>query len=180
MESLVLTRLSKTPQPKFERAKKVGKSLKVLGAEDIQDIPQDFQEPTLQEKIDALEVGDGKVQSKERTEMSLSQLLSQAIHSDDIELLEKALSVADRNMINATIRRLSPTQVLPLLDKLLLRLQKNPNRAHHLVDWIRSCLVHHSGFLISVPQFNLGSSSDEALGRPLPHFIYSTRDAVKA
>ena len=90
------------------------------------------------------------IESKKVTQTSLQALLTQAIHASDDQLLEKALAVGDKKVIYATILRLSPSHVLVLLDQIVIRLQKKPNRAAQLVEWIRYCLLHHSGYLLSV------------------------------
>lgn len=108
-------------------------------------------EPTIEEKVKNLSVGDGKIQSKAQAEISVSQMLSQALVSGDAEMLEKALTVKnDIKWINATISRLPSSQVLLFLDSVTSLLIKRPMRAQMLVNWIKFCLLHHSSFLLSV------------------------------
>ncbi|KAI8897474.1 WD40-repeat-containing domain protein [Globomyces pollinis-pini] len=112
------------------------------------------EEPTIEDQVKALVVEDHVKENKESTNISLNQMLSQAISSGDKQLLERVLSNSDPKIINATIRRINPTLVVPLLDALVVRLQKRPNRAAQLVEWIRACLLNHSGYLLSIPQRN--------------------------
>ena len=76
--------------------------------------------------------------------------MTQALYSSDSELLEKVLHISNRKTIYATVKRLSPTLVLTLVDECVIRLQKKPNRASVLIEWIRASLLHHSGYLQSV------------------------------
>lgn len=107
------------------------------------------QEESLADRVKALQVLE-PVETKKATQASLQALLSQAIHASDDQLLEKALAVGDKKVIHATIMRLSPAHILLLLDQIVVRLQKKPNRASQLVEWVRACLLHHSGYLLSV------------------------------
>ncbi|KAI8922261.1 WD40-repeat-containing domain protein, partial [Powellomyces hirtus] len=116
-----------------------------------------LKEPTLEERLSAITVSsapsDAKTRKSKRppTANSLHQMLSQAIHTSDVQLLEQALQVHDGDMILATVRRLPPSQVIPLLDQLMLRLQKRPNRAKELIEWVRAVVLVHAGYLMSVP-----------------------------
>ncbi|KAJ3007896.1 WD repeat-containing protein 43 [Thoreauomyces humboldtii] len=123
-----------------------------------------LQEPTLEERLSALAV-DGadspasstdpkatrKRSKRPPTATSLHQMLSQAIHTNDVQLLEQALHVNDPDMILATVRRLPPSQVIPLLDQLMMRFQSRPNRARELIEWTRAVVLVHAGYLMSVP-----------------------------
>lgn len=114
-----------------------------------------LKEPTLEERLSAMSVtpAESKPRKSNRppTATSLHQMLSQAIHTSDVQLLEQALQVHNSDMILATVRRLPPSHVVPLLDQLLLRLQRRPNRARQLVEWVRAVLLVHTGYLLSVP-----------------------------
>ncbi|KAI8816180.1 WD40-repeat-containing domain protein [Fimicolochytrium jonesii] len=121
-----------------------------------------LKEPTLEERLSAMSVAPTGTDTKAArstttksrrppTANSLHQMLSQAIHTNDIQLLEQALQVHDPDMILATVRRLPPAQVIPLLDQLLLRLQKRPNRAKQLIEWVRAVVLVHAAYLMSVP-----------------------------
>ncbi|KAI8922731.1 WD40-repeat-containing domain protein [Entophlyctis helioformis] len=88
---------------------------------------------------------------KAATPLSLAQMLSQAIHSGDVQMLEKSIETGDKKVIAATVARLSPTQVVSLLELLVVRLQRRPTRAPQLIEWVRSLLMTHSAYLLSVP-----------------------------
>ncbi|KAJ3305032.1 Hsp90 cochaperone shq1 [Kappamyces sp. JEL0829] len=159
---IVLTRfLQEDVQPK--KKAKSNKKAQIVGPNDIHqpDVaagPKILEEVSLEDQVKALLV-DAPVEEKQASQTSLQALLTQAIHSGDVQLLEKALAVSDRKIIHATIRKMSSPHVLQLLDQLVVRLQKRPNRAGSLVEWIRASLLHHSGYLLSVPHLTqrLGS-----------------------
>ncbi|KAJ1565161.1 WD repeat-containing protein 43, partial [Nowakowskiella sp. JEL0078] len=90
---------------------------------------------------------------------SLSVLLSQALESDDKTLLEQALSVSDPTLIYATIRRLQVEQVVPLLDALVVRLQRMPNRARQNIEWMRAIVMTHTGFLVSTAKSSTSTTA---------------------
>lgn len=113
------------------------------------DKPTTLEEPSLEDQLKQLIV-ETPVESKALSQTSLQSLLTQALNSSDIQMLEKALLVTDRKIIHATVRRMQPPLILTLLDLLVVRLQKRPNRAGMLVEWIRASLLHHSGYLLSV------------------------------
>ncbi|KAI8905570.1 hypothetical protein EDD86DRAFT_211814 [Gorgonomyces haynaldii] len=148
LESQLITRETDENQL-GTKSKKNAQKVKIVQSTEVQ--IEDQEPPTLEEKVRQLQMGDGKVQSKQTTQISLQQLLGQAIHSGDVELFNRALMVSDRKMVYATVKRLSPTQVVPLLDQLVVRLQRRPTRGPQLIEWIRACLLHHSTFLLTVP-----------------------------
>ncbi|KAJ3186858.1 WD repeat-containing protein 43 [Gaertneriomyces sp. JEL0708] len=116
-------------------------------------------EPTLESRLASLQVTPNtpqksksmKKRSATPTASSLHHMLSQALHTDDIVLLEQSLQTTSPSVINATIRRLPPAQVIPLLDHLTSRLQRRPERAALLLEWIRSIVICHMSYLTSVP-----------------------------
>ncbi|KAI8841694.1 hypothetical protein BC829DRAFT_435682 [Chytridium lagenaria] len=63
-----------------------------------------------------------------------------AVHTGDKQLLETTLTVNDQRIILATVRRVQPGIVVPLLDMLVERLQMKPNRRD-------PTLVRHLGTL---------------------------------
>lgn len=108
-----------------------------------------IEEQSLEDQVKLLLV-DQPLETKKETQTTLQALLTQAIPSGDSGLLEKAFAVTDKKIIHATLRRLPPTLVLTLLDQLVSRIQKRPNRAGLLIEWIRASLIHHSSYLLSV------------------------------
>jgi U3 small nucleolar RNA-associated protein 5 len=121
--------------------------LSSLISKDVKEVP--VEEPTLEEQLKQM-IPETPITTKKMTQTSLQQLLTQALQSGDVELLEMALTVADKKIVNATIQRMNPTHIIPLLDQLVVRLQKRPTRAHMLIEWVRACLLHHSAYLLSV------------------------------
>ncbi|KAJ1340467.1 hypothetical protein BSLG_004914 [Batrachochytrium salamandrivorans] len=47
------------------------------------------------------------------------------------------------------------SQVIALLDLIVVRLQRRPARAVFLIEWVRSVLILHSAYLLSVPNLSL-------------------------
>ncbi|KAJ3145102.1 WD repeat-containing protein 43 [Geranomyces michiganensis] len=126
-----------------------------------------LREPTLEERLAAISVaptdettGARKSKSKRPpTATSLHHLVSQGIHTGDVQLLEQAFHVHDPDAILATVRRLPPSQVIPLLDQLTMRLQNKPIRARELVEWVRAIVLVHAGYLLSAPHLAGGLSA---------------------
>ena len=83
--------------------------------------------------------------------MSLRTVLSQSLHTNDVNLLETCLHVHDLDTIRATIERLDSTLATILLQKLAERLHSRPGRAGSLMVWIQWTLVAHGGYLASQP-----------------------------
>lgn len=78
---------------------------------------------------------------------SLGTVLTQALKTNDVSLLESCLHTTDVNTIRATIQRLDSTLAGILLQKLAERLHKRPGRAGSLMVWVQWSLVTHGGYL---------------------------------
>jgi U3 small nucleolar RNA-associated protein 5 len=83
---------------------------------------------------------------------SLGTVLTQALRTNDQELLESCLRVIDVDTIYATVERLPSPLVGNLLQKLAERLHKKPGRAGMLMVWVQWSLAAHGGYLASQPQ----------------------------
>ncbi|KAF1836824.1 NUC189-domain-containing protein, partial [Decorospora gaudefroyi] len=83
---------------------------------------------------------------------SLGQVLTQALRTNDKELLESCLSVIDVESVYATVERLPSPLVGVLLQRLAERLHKKPGRAGMLMAWVQYSLAAHGGYLASQPQ----------------------------
>lgn len=83
--------------------------------------------------------------------MSLGTVLTQALRTNDVNLLETCLHVSDLNMIRATIERLNSSLATALLQKLAERLHNRPGRAGSLMVWVQWTLVAHGGYLVGQP-----------------------------
>eukprot|EP00158_Paraphelidium_tribonemae_P005426 Partr_v1_DN27327_c0_g1_i4_m46685 putative WD repeat domain 43 len=82
---------------------------------------------------------------------SLLQMLSQALHSSDQELLEQCLQTGQEAVIQKTVSKLSPQHILPFLEVLVERFQLNPNRGPQLAKWLKAVLMSHMAYLLSHP-----------------------------
>jgi U3 small nucleolar RNA-associated protein 5 len=116
------------------------------------------EEPSIEDQLKEQIVLTNQTEKK-MTMTTLTAMLTQALISSDVEMLEKALWTSDKKVIYATIQRLNVVHVIPLLDELVIRIQKRPTRTHLLVEWLRGCLLIHQGYLVSVPHltYKLGS-----------------------
>ena len=78
---------------------------------------------------------------------SLGTVLSQALKTNDVALLESCLQTTDLNTIRATIQRLESPLAGILLQKIADRLFKRPGRAGSLMVWVQWTSVTHGGYL---------------------------------
>ncbi|KAE8452863.1 hypothetical protein EG329_013135 [Mollisiaceae sp. DMI_Dod_QoI] len=78
---------------------------------------------------------------------SLGTVLTQALKTNDVSLLESCLHTTDVNTIRATIQRLESPLAGTLLQKLAERLHRRPGRAGSLMVWVQWTLVTHGGYL---------------------------------
>jgi U3 small nucleolar RNA-associated protein 5 len=82
---------------------------------------------------------------------SLGTVLTQALKTNDVSLLESCLHTGDINIIRATIQRLESPLAGTLLQKLADRLHRKPGRAGSLMVWVQWTLVTHGGYLATQP-----------------------------
>ncbi|KAI0156459.1 NUC189-domain-containing protein [Xylariaceae sp. FL1272] len=82
---------------------------------------------------------------------SLGTVLSQALRTDDTDLLESCLHVKEYQTINNTVQRLESTLAGVLLSKLATRMHRRPGRAGSLMSWVQATLVCHGGALAAQP-----------------------------
>jgi len=84
--------------------------------------------------------------------LSVTQMLSQGLHSDDDRLIDTVLFKANKeSIINHTIKRLPTNYVLTLINKIILRIEKNPARGYELTTWLRVLMSIHMTYLLSLP-----------------------------
>lgn len=83
---------------------------------------------------------------------SLGTVLTQALRTNDQELLDSCLRVNDVDTIYSTIERLPSPLVGGLLQKLAERLHKRPGRPGMLMVWVQWSLATHGGYLATQPQ----------------------------
>jgi U3 small nucleolar RNA-associated protein 5 len=82
---------------------------------------------------------------------SLGTVLTQALKTNDLALLESCLQTPDASTIRATIQRLDSPLAGSLLQKLAERLHRRPGRAGSLMVWVQWTLVTHGGYLATQP-----------------------------
>jgi U3 small nucleolar RNA-associated protein 5 len=83
---------------------------------------------------------------------SLGTVLTQALRTNDQDLLDSCLRNVDVDAIYATVERLPSPLIGTLLQKLAERLHKKPGRAGMLMVWVQWSLAAHGGYLASQPQ----------------------------
>lgn len=117
-------------------------------------------ELSIEQKLQSLDVADAtqskKKQNKKKTidtpsAGSLQTVLVQALHSGDAGLLEACLQHSKIDVINNTVRRLPTEYLIPLLIDLITKFQEKPGRAPALLIWIKSILLIHTAYLMTVP-----------------------------
>ncbi|KAJ3318997.1 WD repeat-containing protein 43 [Boothiomyces sp. JEL0866] len=104
-------------------------------------------EPTIEDQVKALIV-DEPTETKQSSQLTVTQLLSQALHSGDVDMLEKALSVSNRKTIYGTVRAIHATQVIRLIDAVVPKLTRQLGSLHRMLEArqsVTSKLVKLSG-----------------------------------
>jgi U3 small nucleolar RNA-associated protein 5 len=89
------------------------------------------------------------------TTESVATLLEQALQSGDDTMLEECLAVSDALVVAATVERLAPPRVLPLLMRLADRVERRPSRGLTLGVWLRAIFMRHASYLMSVPNLHV-------------------------
>ncbi|KAK3056377.1 Small subunit (SSU) processome component [Extremus antarcticus] len=83
---------------------------------------------------------------------TLRTVLTQALKTNDSELLERCFQTTNLNDIRATIERLQSQHVASLLQRLAERIHKRPGRTGNLITWVQWSLVAHGAYLASQPE----------------------------
>lgn len=83
---------------------------------------------------------------------SLKTVLTQALNTDDTELLESCLHTTDLPTVTNTIERIDSVLAGNLLSKIAARLHRRPGRAGTLMAWVQWILILHGGALASQPK----------------------------
>lgn len=83
---------------------------------------------------------------------TLGTVLTQALRTNDQDLLDSCLRNVDIDAIYATVERLPSPLVGTLLQRLAERMHKKPGRAGTLMVWVQWSLAAHGGYLASQPQ----------------------------
>lgn len=90
------------------------------------------------------------------THQSLTTVLTQALRTDDVDLLESCLATSDSTVIRNTVEGIDSTLAGTLLTKLAARLYRKPGRAGSLMSWVQWTLIAHGGALASQPKVVAG------------------------
>lgn len=83
---------------------------------------------------------------------SLGTVLTQALKTNDKDLLESCFEVNDLPSIRSTIQRLQSQHASTLLQRLAERIHKRPGRTSNLMVWVQWTLVAHGGYLATQPE----------------------------
>ncbi|KJE95621.1 hypothetical protein CAOG_08938 [Capsaspora owczarzaki ATCC 30864] len=120
-------------------------------------------EVTLEQQLDTLQLNSGLQQQLQQQQSgglsgrappkahSLVQMLVQALHSGDNQLLEDCLSVSNEAVIRNTMKKLPASYVIPFLTLIVEKFQAKPSRGLTLLIWIRGLLLVHTAYLMTVP-----------------------------
>ncbi|ORZ31842.1 WD40-repeat-containing domain protein [Catenaria anguillulae PL171] len=119
---------------------------------------EDLQKP-LAERLAALQVtASGPSASQSGTAgvidvTSLHITLTQALHSNDTDLLESVLNAPflTSAAIATTVRKVPTQHIVPLMHAVIDRFMRTHSRAGHLLEWIKAVVTMHTGYLMTVP-----------------------------
>jgi U3 small nucleolar RNA-associated protein 5 len=114
--------------------------------------PIDVQSAFPQDEQHAVVPSTGKQVLAAPTGTSLSTVLTQALRTNDKDMLETCFQMADQQSIRMTIQRLQSHLVGPLMQRLAERIHRRPGRTGHLMAWIQWSLVAHGGYLVTQPE----------------------------
>jgi U3 small nucleolar RNA-associated protein 5 len=114
--------------------------------------PIDVQSAFPQDEQHAIVPSSGKQVLAAPTGTSLSTVLTQALRTNDKDMLETCFQMADQQSIRMTIQRLQSHLVGPLMQRLAERIHRRPGRTGHLMTWIQWSLVAHGGYLVTQPE----------------------------
>lgn len=90
---------------------------------------------------------------------SLGTVLTQALRTNDRDLLESCFEMNDLESVRSTIERLPSHLVSVLLPRLAERIHKRPGRAGNLMVWVQWAIVSHGGYLAGQPEVVLHMGS---------------------
>ncbi|EKG11049.1 Small-subunit processome Utp12 [Macrophomina phaseolina MS6] len=114
-------------------------------APEVVDVETAFQDPNPDSRALAPTSGNRALSAPSAT--SLGTVLTQALKTNDRELLESCFEMNDLNSVRSTIERLPSSLVSNLLRRLAERLHKRPGRAGNLMVWVQWAIVSHGGYL---------------------------------
>ncbi|OWZ20940.1 hypothetical protein PHMEG_0004584 [Phytophthora megakarya] len=97
------------------------------------------------------ETPDDKALNNKPDASSLASVLEQALQARDNALLEYCLRTRDVKVVGRTVARVSASRVLALLEVIVRKLERSPNRFARLCPWLRAVLLHHTAYLVAQP-----------------------------
>ncbi|KAI7866027.1 WD40-repeat-containing domain protein [Spinellus fusiger] len=119
------------------------------------------EELTIEQKLQQLNVEEGQTASARKKTTtrkiavpsagSLQQVLLQALHSNDTQLLEACLVHTKTDIVHRTVQRLPTGYLIPFLLQLISKFQDKPSRAQGLLIWINAVIQLHTAYLMTVP-----------------------------
>lgn len=77
--------------------------------------------------------------------VSLTTVLSQALKTNDAEMLESCFRTSDTNIIRTTVQRLNSTLAGTLIQRIAERMASRPGRYGHLLAWVQWTCIAHGG-----------------------------------
>lgn len=115
------------------------------------------EEQSIEDRLKAINTASSETQRRKRggppTADSLVQMLIQALHSQDNNLLEDVLWQGGKkeSVMKNTIKKLPVNLSIPFLTELVHKIQAMPWRGVHLTLWIKHVLSVHMAYLMTVP-----------------------------
>ncbi|XP_073230226.1 WD repeat-containing protein 43-like isoform X1 [Porites lutea] len=115
------------------------------------------EEQSIEERLKAINTASADTQRRKAsgppTADSLVQMLIQALHSQDNNLLEDVLWQGGKKetVMKNTIKGLPVTLTVPFLTELVHKIEAMPWRGAQLVLWIKQILSTHMAYLMTVP-----------------------------
>ncbi|KAG7381278.1 Hsp90 cochaperone shq1 [Phytophthora pseudosyringae] len=97
------------------------------------------------------ETPEDKARGNKPDASSLASVLEQALQARDNALLEYCLRTRDVKVVAKTVARVSASRVLALLEVIVRKLERSPNRFARLCPWLRAVLLHHTAYLVAQP-----------------------------
>lgn len=114
------------------------------------DVQASFADPTAERS--ALVPASGSRSLAAPSTTSLGTVLTQALKTNDKDLLESCFQVTDLPSIRSTIQRLQTQHATALLQRLAERIHKRPGRTSNLMVWVQWTLVTHGGYFSTQPE----------------------------
>ncbi|KAH8299449.1 hypothetical protein KR044_001499 [Drosophila immigrans] len=121
------------------------------------DVPMEARLETL--TIEASQLIDGKLQSQSKT-----QLLMQALHSQDQSMLKAVLDTDDRQTIKLTLERLPLEYISPLLNELSTLMQGKTANVRCGLHWLQTLATTRTSVLMSEDKEELRDKLGICLG----------------